>query len=58
MQAKDFDQQKFGLLLPPCCHSDLSSQCKIAGSLELYGVPGQVRTAHFPLRRAGAVITL
>ena len=45
------------LLLPPCCHEDIRLPGKWLKRPKLYGVPGQVRTANLPLRRAGAVIT-
>ena len=37
---------------PPCTHEVMTEKHEIAGGIELYGVPGQVRTANLPRRRA------
>lgn len=39
------------LMHPPCTHEVMAEKHEIAVGLELYGVPGQVRTANLPLRR-------
>ena len=44
-------QSKVLRMHPSCTHKTVQELHTLAGDIELYGVPGPVRTANLPLRR-------